>query len=148
MVIMDTSIIGVTLPAIKASLNYSQSGLQWIFNAYVIFFGGWLLVGGKLSDILDPRKTFMAGFIILTLASVLAGVALSPASMNICRALQGTGSALIAPAALTLLMSMFTDPNELAKAMGFWGASMRRVNNMKVSKKVVFLMHRGRPGFL
>src|SRR5690349_20189169 len=100
MVIMDTSMIGVALPAIKASLNYSQAGLQWIFNAYVIFFGGLLLLGGKLSDILGPRKTFMAGFVILTLASILAGAAWSPTSMNIGRALQGMGSALIAPASL------------------------------------------------
>ena len=123
MVIMDTSIIGVALPAIKSALNFSQSGLQWIFNAYVIFFGGLLLLGGKLSDIVGPKKIFIAGFVILTLASLLAGIAWSPASMNVGRALQGVGSALLAPAALTLLMSMFTDPKEIARAMGFWGAS-------------------------
>jgi EmrB/QacA subfamily drug resistance transporter len=123
MVIMDTSIIGVALPAIKSSLGYSQSGLQWIFNAYVIFFGGLLLLGGKLSDLLGPRKVFMLGFAILTSASLLVGLAWSPGSMNVGRALQGLGSALIAPAALTLLMSIFIDPKELTKAFGFWGAS-------------------------
>ena len=123
MVIMDTSIIGVALPAIKADLGYSQSGLQWIFNAYVIVFGGLLLLGGKLSDLFGARKIFMWGFGILTGASLLAGAAWSEASMNIGRGLQGAGSALIAPAALTLVMSMFTDPKELAKALGFWGAS-------------------------
>src|SRR6478672_918991 len=73
MVIMDTSIIGVALPAIKSDLGYSQNGLQWIFNAYVIFFGGFLLLGGKLSDIIGSRKTFVIGFAILTGASLLAG---------------------------------------------------------------------------
>jgi EmrB/QacA subfamily drug resistance transporter len=123
MVIMDTSIIGVALPAIQKDLGYSSAGLQWIFNAYVILLGGLLLLGGKLSDMFGPRKIFMWGFGILTAASLLAGLAWDETSMNIGRALQGAGSALIAPAALTLLMTMFTDPKELGKAFGFWGAS-------------------------
>ncbi|MDP3245057.1 MAG: MFS transporter [bacterium] len=122
-VIMDTSIIGVALPAIKADLGYSQSGLQWIFNAYVISLGGFLLLGGRLSDLFGARKVFMWGFAILSAASLLAGVAWSEAALNTGRALQGLGSALIAPAALTLLLSKFTDPKELNKAFGFWGAS-------------------------
>ncbi|SHF72363.1 MFS transporter [Chryseobacterium vrystaatense] len=122
-VIMDTSIIGVALPAIKADLGYSQSGLQWIFNAYVILFGGFLLLGGRLSDLFGARKIFMWGFAILSAASLLAGVAWSEAALNTGRALQGLGSALIAPAALTLVLSKFTDPKELNKALGFWGAS-------------------------
>src|SRR5688572_10852990 len=123
MVIMDTSIIGVALPAIQKDLGYSNSGLQWIFNAYVIFLGALLLLGGKLSDLFGPRKIFMTGFGILTAASLLAGMAWSETSMNVGRALQGAGSALIAPAALTLLMTVFTDPKEVGKALGFWGAS-------------------------
>lgn len=122
-VIMDTSIIGVALPAIKADLGYSQSGLQWIFNAYVILFGGFLLLGGRLSDLFGARKIFMWGFVILSAASLLAGVAWSEAALNTGRALQGLGSAFIAPAALTLVLSKFTDPKELNKAIGFWGAS-------------------------
>lgn len=123
LVIMDTSIIGVALPAIKQNLGYSQNALQWIFNAYVIFFGGLLLLGGKLSDLIGPRKIFMWGFAILAAASLLAGIAWSPESLNTGRALQGIGSALIAPAAMTLLMTCFTDPKELGTAFGFWGAS-------------------------
>ncbi|KAB2917577.1 MAG: MFS transporter [Bacteroidetes bacterium] len=123
MVIMDTSIIGVALPAIQKDLGYTASSLQWIFNAYVILFGGLLLLGGKLSDIYGPRKIFMTGFTILTASSLLAGLAWNPSVLNAARALQGFGSALIAPAALTLVMSMFTDPKEMAKAFGFWGAS-------------------------
>jgi EmrB/QacA subfamily drug resistance transporter len=123
MVIMDTSIIGVALPAIKTDLGYSQTALQWIFNSYVIFFGGFLLLGGRLSDLFGARKIFMWGFAILSVASLLAGVAWSQASLNTGRALQGLGSAFIAPAALTLVLSRFTDPKELNKALGFWGAS-------------------------
>jgi EmrB/QacA subfamily drug resistance transporter len=123
MVIMDTSIIGVALPAIQKSLNYTPSELQWIFNAYVIVLGGVLLLGGKLADIFGPKRVFMWGFGILTLASLQTGLAWSEASMNIGRAFQGLGSALIAPSALTLLMSIFRDPKELGKAFGFWGAS-------------------------
>lgn len=123
LVIMDTSIIGVALPAIKADLGYTQTGLQWIFNAYVILFGGFLLLGGRLSDLFGARKIFMWGFAILTSASLLAGVAWSESTLNLGRALQGLGSAFIAPAALTLVLSKFTDPKELNKALGFWGAS-------------------------
>lgn len=123
MVIMDTSIIGVALPAIQNALNYTPSELQWIFNAYVIVLGGVLLLGGKLSDLHGPKKIFMWGFGILTAASLLTGLAWSEMSMNVGRALQGLGAALIAPSALTLLMTIFTDPKELGKAFGFWGAS-------------------------
>ncbi|RAV16732.1 MFS transporter [Paenibacillus contaminans] len=124
MVIMDTSIIGVALPAIKDSLGYTQESLQWVFNAYVIFFGGLLLLGGRLSDLFGQRRMFMWGFSILTLASLLAGLAWSEESLNVGRALQGFGSALIAPSALTIVMMLFSgNPKELGKALGFWGAS-------------------------
>jgi len=124
MVIMDTSIIGVALPAIKEALGYAQSGLQWVFNAYVIFFGGLLLLGGRLSDLFGQRRVFMWGFAILTLASLLAGLAWNEESLNVGRALQGFGSALIAPSALTIVMMLFGgNPKELGKALGFWGAS-------------------------
>lgn len=123
MVIMDTSIIGVALPAIQKSLNYTPSELQWIFNAYVIVFGGILLLGGKLSDLFGPKKIFMWGFSILTIASLLTGLSWNETSMNLGRATQGLGAALIAPSALALLMTIFTDPKELGKAFGFWGAA-------------------------
>lgn len=123
LVIMDTSIIGIALPAIKDDLGYTQEGLQWIFNAYVIIFGGSLLLGGRLSDLLGARSVFMRGFFLLAIASIFGGAAWSPASLNVARGFQGLGSALIAPAAMTILMSTFTDPKELGKAFGFWGAS-------------------------
>ncbi|KAF5272516.1 hypothetical protein FQR65_LT17366 [Abscondita terminalis] len=105
----------------KTDLGYSQPDYNGLY-AYVILFGGFLLLGAGLSD-LSSAKNFIVGFVILTLASLLAGVAWSEASLNIGRALQGIGSAFIAPAALTLVLSKFTDPNELNKALGFWGAS-------------------------
>ncbi len=124
MVIMDTSIIGVALPAIKEALGYSQDNLQWIFNAYVIFLGGLMLLGGRLSDLFGQRRMFMLGFLILSMASLLAGLAWSEAAMNTGRALQGLGSAFILPAALTIVMILFShNPKELNKALGFWGAS-------------------------
>ncbi len=124
MVIMDTSIIGVALPAIKESLGYTQESLQWVFNAYVILFCGLLLLGGRLSDLFGQRSIFMWGFSILTLASLLAGFAWSDEALNVGRALQGFGSALIAPSALTIVMMLFNgNPKELGKALGFWGAS-------------------------
>ncbi|WP_028776036.1 MFS transporter [Shimazuella kribbensis] len=123
-VIMDTSIIGVALPAIKEALGYTQSSLQWVFNAYVVVFGGLLLLGGRLSDLFGQRRMFMLGFTILSIGSLLAGLAWSEASMNIGRAVQGLGSAFIAPAALTILMHLFGgQPKELTKALGVWGAS-------------------------
>lgn len=123
-VILDTSIIGVALPAIQAELGFSDEGLSWIFNAYVIAFGGLLLLGGKLADFIGARRIFLWGFAILTAASALAGLAGSQAVLLTGRALQGVGAALIAPAALTILMRLFGgQPAELGRAFGFWGAS-------------------------
>ena len=122
-VILDTSIIGIALPAMQQALGFSAAGLQWVFNAYVIAFGGLLLLGGRLADLKSPRRIFMAGFLILGIGSVLAGVAWSAAANITGRAIQGVGAALIAPAALTLVMTAFKDPRELSRALGFWGAS-------------------------
>lgn len=123
-VILDTSIIGVALPAIQADLGFTDEGLSWIFNAYVIAFGGLLLLGGKLADVFGPRRLFLSGFGLLTVASLLAGIAQDPAMLLVGRAAQGIGAAFIAPAALTILMRLFgAAPQELGRAFGFWGAS-------------------------
>ena len=123
-VILDTSIIGVALPAIQTQLGFSPGGLSWIFNAYVIAFGGLLLLGGRLSDLFGARRIFTTGFVILTAASLLAGLAHSQELLLAGRALQGVGAALIAPAALTILMRLFAHNGaELGKAFGFWGAA-------------------------
>jgi EmrB/QacA subfamily drug resistance transporter len=123
LIIMDTSIIGVALPEIQQQFGFSQSDLQWIFSAYVIVFGALLLLGGRLSDILGQRKIFAVGFVILTAASILAGLAPNGTMLIAARALQGIGAALIAPSAMSIVMSLFTIPAERNKAMGFWGAA-------------------------
>jgi EmrB/QacA subfamily drug resistance transporter len=123
-VIMDTSIIGVALPEIQRALGFAQPDLSWVFNAYVIAFGGLLLLGGRLADLFGARRVFMIGFAILGGASLLAGLASSDAVLLAGRALQGVGSALIAPAALTMLMTLFShDPRELTKALALYGAA-------------------------
>ncbi|MBF6144568.1 MFS transporter [Nocardia nova] len=124
MVIMDTSIIGVALPKMQDSLGFSQEGLSWVFNAYVIVFGGLLLLGGRLSDIWGARRIFQAGWVVLGAGSLVAGLAGSPALELIGRGVQGAGAALIAPSALTLLMMVFgSNPKELTTAFAFYGAA-------------------------
>src|SRR6059058_583525 len=107
LVILDTSIIGVALPKIDSALGFSTSSLQWVFNAYVVAFGGLLLLGGRLSDLLGARRVFAAGWLVLLAGSAVAGAAGSAPWELAGRATQGLGAALIAPAALTLLMIMF-----------------------------------------
>ncbi|MFJ5730368.1 MFS transporter [Streptomyces paradoxus] len=124
MVIMDTSIIGVALPEMQRDLGFSQGELQWVFNAYVIAFGGLLLLGGRLSDLLGARRVFTAGWIVLIGGSVVAAAAQTAWVEVVGRAVQGVGGALIAPAAMTLLMTLFAhDPKELGKAMALYGAA-------------------------
>jgi EmrB/QacA subfamily drug resistance transporter len=124
LVILDTSIVGIALPALQRALGFDAAGLQWIFNAYVVAFGGLLLLGGRLADLLGPRRIFGAGFAVLTAASLVAGVATSAPTLLIARAIQGVGAALIAPAALSMVMALFAArPPELGRALGFWGAS-------------------------
>jgi EmrB/QacA subfamily drug resistance transporter len=123
-VILDTSIIGVALPAMQVDLGFTPGGLSWIFNAYVIAFGGLLLLGGKLGDVFGDRRIFVLGFAILTAASLVAGMATSKEVLLAGRALQGVGAALIAPTALAILMRLFGHNGaELRKAFGFWGAA-------------------------
>ncbi len=124
MVIMDTSIIGVALPEIQQDLGFSQENLSWVFNAYVVAFGGLLLLGGRLSDLFGARRLFLAGWAILAAGSLVAGVATASWVEIGGRAIQGLGAAFIAPAALTLLMMLFShDPGELTKALALYGAA-------------------------
>ena len=124
MVIMDTSIIGVALPEIQQDLGFTSQGLSWVFNAYVVAFGGLLLLGGRLSDLLGARRVFSAGWVVLAVGSLVAGAAAGPAVELVGRAVQGAGSALIAPAALTLLFTVFgSTPKELTKALAVYGAA-------------------------
>src|SRR5688572_31406414 len=123
-VIMDTSIIGVALPEIRSDLGFGPDDLSWVFNAYVIAFGGLLLLGGRLSDLLGARRVFTAGWAILAGASLVAGLAETTGVEIAARAAQGAGAALIAPSALTLLMMLFgSSPKELMKAFAIYGAA-------------------------
>jgi EmrB/QacA subfamily drug resistance transporter len=124
MVIMDTSIIGVALPEIQADLGFSPQGLSWVFNAYVVAFGGLLLLGGRLSDLFGARRMFSIGWAVLGVGSLVAGLAGSVETELVGRAVQGAGSALVAPAALTLLFMTFgANPKDLTKALALYGAA-------------------------
>jgi EmrB/QacA subfamily drug resistance transporter len=124
MVIMDTSIIGVALPKIQTDLGFSQDSLSWVFNAYVIAFGGLLLLGGRLSDLLGAKRMFAAGWTVLAVGSLGAGLAGSIGVEVAARGVQGAGAALIAPSALTLLMMLFSSkPRELTRALALYGAA-------------------------
>jgi EmrB/QacA subfamily drug resistance transporter len=123
-VIMDTSIIGVALPDIRADLGFSPGDLSWVFNAYVVAFGGLLLLGGRLSDLFGAKRIFALGWAVLAAGSLAAGLADTTGIEIAARAVQGAGAALIAPSALTLLMMLFGhDPKELMKAFAVYGAA-------------------------
>lgn len=124
MVIMDTSIIGVALPEMQADLGFTQHNLSWVFNAYVVAFGGLLLLGGRLSDLFGARRMFATGWVILLVGSFVAGIAGNVGVELAGRVVQGMGAALIAPSALTLLMMLFgSNPKELTKALALYGAA-------------------------
>ncbi len=123
MVILDVAIVNVALPSIKSDLGFSATGLQWVITAYAIFFGGTLLLGGRLADLLGRRRMFVAGLALFATSSLLSGFAWSSASLVGFRALQGLGGALLAPAALSLLMTTFAEGRERNRALGIYGAA-------------------------
>ena len=124
MVIMDTSIIGVALPKMQTDLGFTSESLSWVFNAYVVAFGGLLLLGGRLSDLFGARRIFALGWATLAVGSVAAGLADGVAVELTGRAIQGAGAALIAPSALSLLFATFgAKPKELTKAIALYGAA-------------------------
>ncbi len=123
MVILDVAIVNVALPSIKSDLGFSQTGLQWVITAYAILFGGTLLLGGRLADILGRRRMFVAGLALFAASSLLCGIAWSSGSLVAFRGLQGLGGALLAPAALSLLMTTFAEGRERNLALGIYGAA-------------------------
>src|SRR6201997_2417726 len=123
MVILDVAIVNVALPSIKSDLGFSQTGLQWVITAYAILFGGALLLGGRLADLLGRRRMFVAGLALFTLSSLLCGIAWSSGSLVTFRAVQGLGGALLAPAALSLLMTTFAEGRDRNLALGIYGAA-------------------------
>ena len=123
MVVLDVAIVNVALPSIKTDLGFSQESLQWVITAYSIFFGGVLLLGGRLADLLGRRRLFMAGLVLFTVSSLLDGLAWSEGSLILFRSLQGLGAALLSPAALSILMTTFREGRERNLALGIWGAA-------------------------
>jgi len=122
MVVLDVAIVNVALPSIQTDLHFSEQSLQWVITAYGIMFGGFLLLGGRMADLLGRRRLFIAGVALFTLSSLLAGFAWSEASLIAFRATQGLGGALLAPAALSILTTTFAEGRERNIALGVWGA--------------------------
>jgi len=123
MVVLDVAIVNVALPTIKNDLHFSEDSLQWVITAYAILFGGVLLLGGRMADLLGRRRVFMAGMAIFTISSLLDGLAWSSGSLVTFRAVQGLGAALLAPAALSILTTTFREGRERNVALGIWGAA-------------------------
>jgi EmrB/QacA subfamily drug resistance transporter len=122
MVILDVSVVNVALPSMKHALDFSESGLQWVVNAYTVTFAGFLLLGGRAADLLGRRSVFVAGLLLFTFASLAGGLADSRSVLIIARLVQGLGGAVVAPASLSILTSTFTEPKERHRAVGIWGA--------------------------
>ena len=123
MVVLDVAIVNVALPSIRTDLHFSQEGLQWVITAYALLFGGALLLGGRLADLLGRRRLFIAGLALFTVSSLLDGFAWSEGSLIAFRALQGLGAALLSPAALSILTTTFKEGRERNLALGIWGAA-------------------------
>jgi len=121
MIVLDVTIVGVALPSIKEDLGFSEESLAWVVNAYLLTFGGFLLLGGRLGDLFGHRRLFLIGIALFTLASLACGLAGSQEVLVVARAIQGVGGAVVSAVALSLMMTLFTEPAERAKAMGVFG---------------------------
>ncbi|HEY6015504.1 MAG TPA: DHA2 family efflux MFS transporter permease subunit [Gaiellaceae bacterium] len=121
MIVLDTTIVNVALPSIRADLGFSATSLAWVVNAYLLTFGGFLLLGGRLGDLYGHRRLFVGGIALFTVASLACGLAGSQAVLIAARAVQGVGGAVVSAVALSLMMTLFTEPAERAKAMGVFG---------------------------
>ena len=121
MIVLDTNIVNVALPSIQADLGFSQTALAWVVNAYMLTFGGFLLLSGRLGDLFGNKRVFLVGVVAFTSASIACGLAPNPLFLVVGRAVQGLGGAAVSAVALALIMGLFTDPAERAKAMGFFG---------------------------
>jgi EmrB/QacA subfamily drug resistance transporter len=121
-VVLDASIVNVALPSIGEGLNFSQENLAWVVNAYVLTFGGFLLLGGRMADLLGRRRVFIAGLLLVAAASLAAGFAATEGQLIAARAAQGLGAAVISPSALSIIMTTFSDGSERNRALGAWGA--------------------------
>jgi EmrB/QacA subfamily drug resistance transporter len=124
MIVLDSTIVNVALPSIREDLNFSQTSLAWVVNAYLLTFGGFLLLGGRLGDLFGHRRLFLIGISFFTVASIACGVSTTQGLLIAARAVQGIGGAVVSAVALSLMMNLFTEPGERAKAMGIFGFVM------------------------
>jgi EmrB/QacA subfamily drug resistance transporter len=122
MVVLDVSIVNVALPSIQNDLHYSPTGLQWVVNAYVLTFAGFLLLGGRTADLFGRKRVFLAGLALFSLASLLGGLAQNSGELTAARAAQGLGGAVLSPATLTIIMTTFTEGEGRHRALGAWSA--------------------------
>jgi EmrB/QacA subfamily drug resistance transporter len=122
MVVLDATIVNVALPSIQTHLHFTPLGLQWIVNIYTLFFGGFLLLGGRASDLLGRQRLFMAGLAVFTIASLVNGIATTSGMLIAGRAAQGLGAALVSPAALAIVTTTFAEGKERTRALGIWSA--------------------------
>src|SRR5437588_6852637 len=121
-VVLDASIVNVALPSIGRALDFSQTNLPWVVNAYVLTFGGFLLLGGRMADLLGRRRVFQSGLVLFALASLAGGFAQSESWLIAARAVQGLGAAILSPAALSIVTNTFTEGADRNRALGVWGA--------------------------
>src|SRR5438874_4701870 len=122
MTILDVAIVNVAIPSIQKDLHIAESTVQWVITAYAITFGGFLLLGGRMADLLGRRRIFIVGLVLFTLASLTCGLASSAGMLIGSRAAQGIGAAIISPAALSIVTTTFSEGAERNKALGIWGA--------------------------
>src|ERR671927_415967 len=122
MTVLDVAIVNVAIPSIEQDLSISEQTVQWVITAYAITFGGFLLLGGRMADLLGRRRIFVGGLILFTLASLVCGLANGAGVLITARAVQGIGAAIISPAALSIVTTTFTEGAERNKALGIWGA--------------------------
>ncbi|HXC40374.1 MAG TPA: MFS transporter, partial [Burkholderiales bacterium] len=124
MIVLDTTIVNVALPSIRTDLGFSDTSLVWVVNAYMLTFGGFLLLGGRLGDLYGQRRIFLSGIVFFTLASLACGISTNQFMLIAARAVQGIGGAVVSSVALSLIMNLFTEQGERAKAMGLFGFVM------------------------
>jgi EmrB/QacA subfamily drug resistance transporter len=122
MVVLDATVVNVALPSIQTSLGFSEQSLSWVLNAYTLIFGGFLLLGGRLADALGRRRLFMAGIALFSGASLICGVSQSEGMLLVARGLQGLGGAMVSPAALSIILTTFSEGHERNRALAVWGA--------------------------
>src|SRR6059058_6643462 len=121
MIVLDATIVNVALPSIREDLDFSQTSLAWVVNAYLLTYGGFLLLGGRLGDLFGHRRLFLAGITLFTLASLCCGLATTQGFLVGARAVQGLGGAVASAVSLSLMITLFTEPADRAKAMGIFG---------------------------